>query len=105
MCCCVQAGRKLVAVNLSNQSDASDLLGGYKPVQAGTALMPLVHQLDMLMRDTWPQGKNDAFLSQVHRLAKAGKWPRLVQAFEAPLAKVRCTTLVARCVAVPSLTR
>ena len=44
-----------MVINLSNQSDASDLLGGFKPVQASAALAPLAAQFDQLMRGTWPQ--------------------------------------------------
>jgi hypothetical protein len=84
----LQAGCKLVAMNLSNQSDSGDLLGGYKPVQAAAALAPLAAEFAALMRDTWPQGRNEEFLARVARFAKARNWAKLLKAFDAAIAKV-----------------
>lgn len=86
---CVQVGQKLVAMNLSNQSDASDLLGGYRPMQASMALVPLSAQFDSLVRETWPQGKNEAFLARVRKLVKGHSWQKVYKVFEAAIAKVR----------------
>jgi hypothetical protein len=36
------SGATLVAFNLSQQTDSSDLLGGFKPVDARDALLPLL---------------------------------------------------------------
>jgi midasin len=85
---CFQVGCKLVVINLSNQSDSSDLLGGYRPIQASQALVPLALQFDQLMRDTWPQGKNEAFLERVRSFTQARNWAKLVKSFDVALAKV-----------------
>lgn len=85
----LQAGAKLVVMNLSNQSDSSDLLGGFRPMQPGLALVPLAAQFDQLMRETWPQGKNEAFLARVHKFVRGRLWPKLLKAFDVALLKVR----------------
>lgn len=46
-------GAHLVAFNLSQQTDSSDLLGGYKPVGQGEALLPLLEPFGELLRKTW----------------------------------------------------
>jgi midasin (ATPase involved in ribosome maturation) len=40
--CFLQAGANLVVLNLSQQTDSSDLLGGFRPVEARDALAPLL---------------------------------------------------------------
>ena len=39
---CLQVGARLVALNLSQQTDSSDFVGGFRPVEARTALLPLL---------------------------------------------------------------
>jgi midasin len=46
-------GAKLMAFNMSQQTDSSDLLGGYKPVGVGEALLPLLEPFGELLRRTW----------------------------------------------------
>ena len=84
----LQVGKKLIAMNLSNQSDASDLLGGYRPMQASMALVPLSAQFDSLVRETWPQGRNEAFLARMRKLVKTHSWQKLCKVFDAAIAKV-----------------
>ena len=38
----MQVGARLVVLNLSQQTDSSDLLGGFRPVEARDALAPLL---------------------------------------------------------------
>jgi midasin len=42
-----------VAFNLSQQTDSSDLLGGFKPVGAQESLLPLLAPFQDLVRRTW----------------------------------------------------
>jgi hypothetical protein len=42
-----------VAFNLSQQTDSSDLLGGFKPVGAQESLLPLLAPFQELVRRTW----------------------------------------------------
>ena len=38
----VQVGAQLVVLNLSQQTDSGDLLGGFRPVQPAEAVLPLL---------------------------------------------------------------
>ena len=46
-------GHKLVAFNMSQQTDSSDLLGGFKPVDVRDALLPLLPAFLSLIRKTY----------------------------------------------------
>ena len=56
-------GHKLVVVNLSQQSEVGDLLGGYKPINPRTLAMPMKDEFDDLLRLTFPSRQN----SKIHR--------------------------------------
>lgn len=45
-----QVGAKLVVLNLSQQTDSSDLLGGFRPVQPAEAVLPLLDRFADLVR-------------------------------------------------------
>ena len=78
----------MVVVNLSQQTDSSDLLGGFRPVQAGDALQPLLDSFHQLVSGTWTKGNNEAFLSRAFKFAQRGKWSSLLHAFRTAVAKV-----------------
>ncbi|GLB38607.1 putative P-loop containing nucleoside triphosphate hydrolase protein [Lyophyllum shimeji] len=70
--------RPLVSLNLSHQTESSDLLGGFKPVDArvpGTALQGRF--LD-LFGGTFSRRKNEKFEGEVRRAVGEGKWKRAV---------------------------
>lgn len=94
----LQVGAKLVVLNLSQQTDSSDLLGGFRPVQPHDALRPLLGQIQTLFQRTWKQGAtNRAWLDAVTRLANRRDWPRLIQAFRDAIKKVRQESLRFSC--------
>lgn len=53
---------KLVVVNMNNQSDVSDLVGGFKPVELNYVLAPLRNEFEYLLCETFNQEKNLQFL-------------------------------------------
>ncbi|KXZ56433.1 hypothetical protein GPECTOR_1g386 [Gonium pectorale] len=81
-------GAQLVSFNLSQQTDSSDLLGGFKPVEPRDALAPLLPTFSSLIRRTWTRGNNDEYLSRVAKLAERRKWSQLLAAFRGALTKV-----------------
>lgn len=84
----VQVGAKLVVLNLSQQTDSSDLIGGFKPVEPRDALFPLLEVFQRLVRRTWSKGNNDDFLARVVKYAQRHKWGALLKAFQTAVAKV-----------------
>ncbi|OZJ03007.1 hypothetical protein BZG36_04676 [Bifiguratus adelaidae] len=67
-------GQNLVAVNLSQQSDSSDLLGGFKPVDAKILAIPLKESFDKLFRRTFSEESNTKFLDVVKKAYVHQKW-------------------------------
>ena len=88
VCCSFQVGAKLVSFNLSQQTDSSDLLGGFKPVGAQEALLPLLNPFQTLVRATWTKGNNEDFILRVTKYAERRKWSHLLSGFKTALAKV-----------------
>ena len=84
----MQVGAKLVVLNLSQQTDSSDLIGGFKPVEPRDALFPLLEIFQRLIRRTWTKGNNEDFLERVTKYAQRRKWGALLKAFQAAVAKV-----------------
>lgn len=85
---CMQVGCKMVVLNLSQQTDSSDLLGGFKPVPAGKQMMKLLRHFQELFTLTFTKGKNDIFLARILKLAHKEKWQNVIQALYSALTKV-----------------
>uniref|UniRef100_A0A182JR05 Midasin n=1 Tax=Anopheles christyi TaxID=43041 RepID=A0A182JR05_9DIPT len=74
-----QTHHKLVVVNMNNQSDVSDLVGGYKPVDLGFVVTPLRYEFESLFRRSFNAQKNEKFLSNVARCYGSGDYDVLVK--------------------------
>jgi midasin len=69
----------LVVLNLSNQSEASDLLGGFRPVDARVPAGRLQETFVELFGETFSRKKNKAFEDAVRSAYVGGKWTRVVK--------------------------
>jgi midasin len=72
-----QLGRKLIAFNLSQQSESGDLLGGYKPVNVRSLVIPLKDEFDDLFDTTFSRKKNLRFLEMMGKRVAKGEWKRV----------------------------
>ncbi|RDW90419.1 AAA family ATPase midasin [Aspergillus mulundensis] len=70
--------QKLTVVNLSQQSESSDLLGGFKPVNIRTMAIPMFDEFNSLFELTFSAKKNQKFLSSIAKNVASGNWVRLV---------------------------
>ncbi|KAL2004280.1 hypothetical protein VTN02DRAFT_4005 [Thermoascus thermophilus] len=70
--------QKLTVINLSQQSENTDLLGGFKPVNVRSLAVPMLDEFNLLFELTFSAKKNQKFLSSVAKSVAAGNWPRLV---------------------------
>ncbi|OTB08493.1 hypothetical protein M426DRAFT_7806 [Hypoxylon sp. CI-4A] len=79
-------GHKLVAVNLSQQSEVGDLLGGFKPVNARSLAVPLKEEFEDLFASTGiSASKNQKYLEQIGKCTAKGQWTRVSKLWrEAP---------------------
>jgi midasin len=68
--------RPLISVNLSQQTEASDLLGSFKPIDARVPGSELQLQFLSLFRSTFSQKKNVKFEESTWKAVKEGKWKR-----------------------------
>lgn len=60
-----QTNHKLVVVNMNNQSDVSDLIGGYKPVDLEFVIKPMRSEFEFLFKKTFNASKNEKFLNNL----------------------------------------
>ncbi|KKZ66310.1 hypothetical protein EMCG_07974 [[Emmonsia] crescens] len=70
--------QRLTVVNLSQQSESTDLLGGFKPVNIRSIAVPLVDEFNLLFESTFSAKKNQKFLTSVAKCVTTGNWLRLV---------------------------
>jgi len=68
----------LISVNLSQQTESSDLLGSFKPIDARVPGSELQLQFLDLFRSTFSQKKNAKFEESTWKAVKEGKWKRAV---------------------------
>jgi midasin len=83
-----QLGRKLVAFNLSQQSESGDLLGGYKPVNVRSLVIPLKDEFDDLFDTTFSRKKNLQFMELLGKRVAKGEWKRVCMLWREALKKV-----------------
>lgn len=72
-----QLGRKLIAFNLSQQSESGDLLGGYKPVNVRSLVIPLKDEFDDLFDTTFSRKNNLRFIEMLGKRVAKGEWKRV----------------------------
>ncbi|KAK2756745.1 AAA ATPase midasin [Arachnomyces sp. PD_36] len=70
--------KKLTVVNLSQQSESSDLLGGFKPISIRSVAVPMVDEFNQLFELTFSAKKNQKFISSVAKSLASSNWTRLV---------------------------
>ena len=81
-------GVPLTVVNLSNQSESSDFLGGFRPAGARHLCLPLLPRFNEAFAATFSADANAAFLTRVTRYAERRKWTHLLHAFRVGVERV-----------------
>ncbi|RYP31829.1 hypothetical protein DL767_005560 [Monosporascus sp. MG133] len=71
-------GHKLTAVNLSQQSEIGDLLGGFKPVNVRSLAIPLKEEFEDLFTSTGiSTARNQKYMEQLGKYTAKGQWARV----------------------------
>lgn len=78
-------GYKLTVVNLSQQSEAGDLLGGYKPLNARSLAVPMKEEFDDLFEKTFSTKRNQQYIEIVGKAVSKGRWPRAIALWQEAL--------------------
>jgi midasin len=70
-------GYKLTAINLSQQSEVGDLLGGFKPVNVRNIAIPLKEEFDDLFSSTGiSTTRNQKYLEHLGKCVAKGQWSK-----------------------------
>ncbi|KAI4147659.1 MAG: hypothetical protein LQ341_001747, partial [Variospora aurantia] len=69
-------GKKLEVINLSQQSEAGDLLGGFKPVNIRSLAIPLKEDFEDLFESTFSSKKNQRYTEHVAKAIAKNRWSR-----------------------------
>uniref|UniRef100_A0A3Q3JWH6 Midasin n=1 Tax=Monopterus albus TaxID=43700 RepID=A0A3Q3JWH6_MONAL len=72
-------GHRLRVVNMNQQSDTADLLGGYKPVDHKQILLPLREAFEELFSQTYSRKQNLTFLGHVQTCFRGKRWHDLLK--------------------------
>ncbi|GIZ45466.1 hypothetical protein CKM354_000863100 [Cercospora kikuchii] len=83
-----QLGKKLVPFNLSQQTEAGDLLGGFKPVNPRALMVPLKDEFDELFSDSFPSAKNEKFISVLKKSMDKNNWTGVFKLFRTAIGMV-----------------
>ncbi|XP_072942545.1 midasin [Epargyreus clarus] len=73
-----QTGHKLVVINMNQQSDSADLLGGYKPVDLKYVIRPIKGEFLELFQRFYNVDKNKKFLSHIETCYETENWSALL---------------------------
>lgn len=69
-------GQTLIAINMSQQTESGDLLGGYKPIDSKLLAIPLLETFESLFERTLSAAKNARFLGEIRKSFNQGLWSR-----------------------------
>lgn len=77
-----QTRHKLRVINMNQQSDSADLLGGFKPVEMKTVVAPLRQEFEDAFCATFSSSKNSTFLTHIMTCFKNQRWNDLFALME-----------------------
>lgn len=66
--------RSLVVVNMSQQSDSTDLIGGFKPIETRQLVAPVREDFENLFCETFSRKQNVKFLANIQQCFGQRKW-------------------------------
>ena len=73
-----QMGQSLSVINMNQQSDSADLLGGYKPVELNFIMSPVRNEFETLFRKFFSVNENVKFLNHIAHTFSLKKWTTLL---------------------------
>ncbi|XP_050541449.1 midasin [Daktulosphaira vitifoliae] len=72
-------GNKLIVLNMNQQSDSVDLVGGYKPVELKYIVKPIREEFENLFRAEFNIEQNTKFLGHISTCFNNQKWQNLIK--------------------------
>lgn len=71
--------KSLTVINVSQQTESGDLLGGYKPVNCKTVAIPILETFEGLFAITFSLKKNERFYKILHKCFNKSQWKNVVK--------------------------
>lgn len=71
--------KKLTVINVSQQTEVGDLLGGYKPVNAKIIALPIQESFEELFNRTFSLKKNAKFVALLSKCFNKSQWKNVVR--------------------------
>lgn len=71
--------KNITVINVSQQTESGDLLGGYKPIDTKMIALPLKEEFDALFESTFSAKKNEKFMAMVNKCFVKGKWNQCIK--------------------------
>ena len=81
--------KRLVVINLSQQSESGDLLGGFKPTNMRSLAMPMRDEFRELLLLTFASKTNQELLSSLDQNIAKAKWSRVFQIWHKSLGSIQ----------------
>ncbi|AEY98895.1 FAGR074Cp [Eremothecium gossypii FDAG1] len=71
--------KSLTVINISQQTESGDLLGGYKPVNCKTIAIPILEEFELLFAATFSMKKNEKFYQLLHKCFNNKHWKNFIR--------------------------
>lgn len=71
--------KNITVINVSQQTESGDLLGGYKPIDTKMIALPLKEEFDALFESTFSSKKNEKFSEMLAKCFAKSKWNHIVK--------------------------
>ncbi|RLU23785.1 hypothetical protein DMN91_003993 [Ooceraea biroi] len=79
-------GYKLIVINMNQQSESTDLLGGYKPIDLKFLISPFREEFEVLFRSLFDVASNEKYLETIAMLYEQHKWNLLISTMSCSIA-------------------
>ena len=74
--------KNLIIINLNQQTDSTDIIGGYKPIAFSFIAKKLKTQFETLFNETYSIDQNISFLNNLLSLYETEKWKKFIQVLD-----------------------
>ena len=81
--------KRLIVINLSQQSESGDLLGGYKPVKLRSLAIPMREEFDELLQLTFKSRTNHQLVGSLDRYIAKARWASTIQLWHKALESIQ----------------
>lgn len=83
--------KNITVINVSQQTESGDLLGGYKPIDTKMIALPLKEDFDSLFESTFSAKKNEKFMAMANKCFVKGKWSQMIKLWREALKMANAT--------------